>query len=54
MKKCIECGEEGTEPHPQFPADRLCINCLVAYWEEEIIDAEECLGAAKLKQASLS
>lgn len=38
---CLECDEtEDLQQHPEYPGDKLCLDCLIQYWETEENEAQ--------------
>jgi hypothetical protein len=56
MSECLECGEKRKErlvAHPEYPMDKLCVDCCINWHEEEIESHEVDLRELYEKQATL-
>lgn len=54
MSERITCGEKRKDrlvPHPEYPADKLCVDCRINWHEEEIESHEVDLASLYKKQA---
>ena len=47
MSECLECGETAPYLNPEYYGDRLCGQCLIAYWDNKITECHEELREAE-------